>query len=634
MGRRALQQAVPSPRIRKTAMSKRKTSRAAGKQTRKGARGAASVSPQQQFADLVAAYQAGRYEEVVTGATRFTTRWPDQEAGWNLLAEGQRMMERLDEAEVACRKAVSINPESAEAHNNTANVLRDRGAMETAETEYREALALKPGLVEAHFNLGNLLLGQERLVEAATEFHAAVNGRPNEPLYLYSLGAVLGRLENYADARMALERAVRLQPGYFEAHIELGRVCRELGEYDRSRAAFEQAVALRPESPRGHSQMGTLLQITGDLAGAERFGRKALEIQHDYAPAWYLIANSRDFSASDPELEEMEALLEKQDLGVTARSLLHFALGKAHSEAGADPGLVFRHYQAGCEAMRRNMDYDIAGPEKLMDDIARAFSAEWMSATRTTGDPTDAPIFVVGMPRSGTTLTEQILASHPRVHGAGECVDLDNLILSKDAASGSTFPEWVPGMPDNELAMLGAHYRSRVVDPAAPAERVVDKRPFNFFHLGLIAKALPNARVVHLQRDPVDTCLSCYMQRFSEGHQWTNDLKELGLYYRAYAKLMDHWREVLPEGFMLDFSYEELTANPETQIRRLLVHCGLEWNPACMDFHKTKRGVNTPSVSQVRKPIYRTSVAKWHRFRGHLQPLLDALGPLAPPNRE
>lgn len=612
-------------------MGKRKTNRGGRGQGRAGA-AAASANPQQLFTRLVGAYQAGRYEEVVNGAHRFTRQWPDQVAGWNLLAEGQRMLERLDEAKAACRKALSISPSSAEAHNNAANVFRDQGETEDAEAEYRKALSLKPGLLEARYNLGNLLMGQKRYKEAASELHAAAAGRPTEPLYHYSLGVALRKLEHYPDARMALERALQLQPDNADTHLELGRVYRELNEYDKAKASFEQTLALRPESPKGYFHLGNLLQIMGDFDGAERCGRNALEIQQDAAGAWYLIANSRDFSASDPELAEMEELLENEDLPEKKRSLLHFALGKAHSQAGADPDRIFEHYRSGCESMRQTMDFDIAKTERFMDDIAEAFSAQWMSDTPASGDPTAAPIFVVGMPRSGTTLTEQILSSHPRVHGAGECTDLKYLLLSKNVASGMTFPEWVPDMPARELALLGGHYRSRVIDPAAPAERVVDKMPSNFFYLGLIAKALPNAKVVHLQRDPVDTCLSCYMQRFTNGHYWTYDLEELGLFYRAYAKLMDHWRRVLPEGLMLDFPYEELTANPEPQIRQLLEHCGLEWDPACLDFHNTKRAVRTASLSQVRKPMYRTSVAKWRKYRAHLQPLLDALGPLAPPD--
>jgi hypothetical protein len=234
------------------------------------------------------------------------------------------------------------------------------------------------------------------------------------------------------------------------------------------------------------------------------------------------------------------------------------------------------------------------------------------------------------MPRSGTTLTEQIIASHPDVHGAGELPDLMTIAQRDVAGMGAVFPNNIPALDQAGLGAWGADYVAGLHSRAPDAGRITDKMPANFLAIGLIHMMLPNAKIIHVNRNPVDTCLSCFMQLFSSRQEQIYDLAELGRYYVDYARLMGHWRSVLPAGAFLDVQYEDIVADQETQARRMIAFCGLDWNDACIDFHKSKRSIRTASVTQVRQPIYKSSVERWRPYEKFLGPLLDALGDLAP----
>ncbi len=264
-----------------------------------------------------------------------------------------------------------------------------------------------------------------------------------------------------------------------------------------------------------------------------------------------------------------------------------------------------------------------------MQRIRTIFNAELLSAKAGGGEPAPAPVFVVGMPRSGTTLIEQIIASHPKAAGAGELFDLDNIVQSLTGLNSGalSFPEVVATMSGEQLRQVGARYVAAIRALAPAAERIADKMPWNFHFAGLIHLALPNARIIHARRDPVDTCLSCFSILFEgNSNQYTYDLVELGRFYRAYDSLMAYWRDVLPPGLMLEVQYEEVVGDLEKQARQIISHCGLDWDDACLDFHKTRRPVRTSSVAQVRKPIYRSSVGRWRPYREQLRPLLEELG--------
>jgi hypothetical protein len=274
------------------------------------------------------------------------------------------------------------------------------------------------------------------------------------------------------------------------------------------------------------------------------------------------------------------------------------------------------------------IDYDESRMFDLFDRIRDVFTSELLRRKEGAGDPSQVPVLIVGMPRSGTTLIEQILASHPKAFGGGELRDLGEVIAAHCdlAAAPAAYPECLRDMPGEVLGRIGAGYAARLRRRAPTAERIIDKMPANFLHLGLLHLALPNARIIHARRDPIDTCVSCFTRLFGGEQQFSYDLGELGRYYRRYQSLMAHWRATLPAGAMLEVDYEQLVDNLEPQARRIVDYCGLEWDDACLRFYETKRQVHTSSAAQVRQPIYRTAVGRWRPYRQWLGPLLEELG--------
>jgi tetratricopeptide (TPR) repeat protein len=406
----------------------------------------------------------------------------------------------------------------------------------------------------------------------------------------------------------ASRRAVALRPQAAPNWYALAVNLPETGAAEKL-AAARAALVCQPDYGRAHNLAGLMLVERGDLAGATRCYRRALACERD--PAYYAnLADLVRFRPGDGEIAAMERLAaEPAAPDDEARIPLHFALGKAYEDCGEEER-AFQNYLEGNRRKRRSLAYDETGVLAAMARSEQAFSAEILARHQGEGDPSEVPVFILGMPRSGSTLIEQILASHPQVHGGDERPD---------------FPELLEALGDRDWHALGAAYvaRSRALAPGAA--RITDKLPGNFRHAGAIHLALPNARIIHSRRDPGDTCLSCFTKLFRGEQAYTYDLGELGRYYRAYARLMAHWRAVLPASVFLEVDYERLVADPETQTRRLLAHCGLDWHPACLDFHQTRRAVRTASAAQVRQPLYRRSVGRWRRYEALLAPLLAEL---------
>ena len=303
----------------------------------------------------------------------------------------------------------------------------------------------------------------------------------------------------------------------------------------------------------------------------------------------------------------LEALAASDDLPADQALYIHFALAKALDDV-RDYGRAFEHLRQGNALKRERIDYDETGTLKLFEHISAVFDRGLFDRFQGQGDPSSVPVFVLGMPRSGSTLIEQILASHPQIHAAGELTILENSPMDVTAFRrlGQSYLSQLPKVPDEKI-------------------RIVDKLPGNFLRIGLIRLMLPNARIIHTMRDPIDTCLSCYSKLFNTGLPFTYDLAELGRYYRAYSELMAHWRSVLPPGAMLDVSYEDVVDDLEGQARRLIDYCGLPWDDRCIDFHRSNRPVRTASAVQVRQPLFRSSLQRWRNYESGLAPLLDEL---------
>jgi tetratricopeptide (TPR) repeat protein len=497
-----------------------------------------------------------------------------------IAAQGGRNAEAAD----LIGRAVAVNAGVAETHNHLGVVLQRLGRAQDAAQAYERAVALNPALAEAHNNLG-------------------------------AAHRELGRLDAAVEA---YDRAIALKPDYAEAHNNLGVALRELGRTEDAAGAFERAVAHRPAYAKALVNLGVARQELGRNDAALEALDATLALDPSSAIAWHARSDLKRFAADDPDIPRMEALLADATAD-EARIPLAFALGKAWLDAG-DIDRAFDRFDAGNAWKRAAFDYAVADDVALFERIAAAFPGD---AGRTGGYTSELPVFVVGMPRSGTTLVEQILASHPRVRGAGELGVLEGVV--GDAIGADGYPERAAALSAADLEALGRRYVECVEPFAAGRKRVVDKMPSNVVYAGLIHRMLPNARIIHCRRDPADTALSCYTKLFTGHQRFAYDLAELGRYYRAYDRLMTHWRAVLPADRFLEVHYEDVVEKLETEARKLIAFCGLDWDAACLDFHATQRGVRTASAVQVRRPIYRASVGRWKAYTHRLTPLLTAL---------
>ena len=524
---------------------------------------------------------------------------------------------RRDEALRCFLRAIAGNPDFAEAHDGAGIALRMAGRHEDAIAHYRRAIAIKPGYAAAENNLATALRGLERWEEAASHHRKALALRPGYFEAESGLGAALRGLGRFEEAAAHYRAALALKPGHADTHGNLGAVLQLLGRHEEALLSFDKALSLEAGLAEAHYGRGTVLKTLGRLDEGQRAVETAIELAPRRA-AFYLslVQSKRLIGDGDPHRVAIEALArDLPSLSAEEQIHLHFALGQVYADLGR-PERSFRHLADGNALKRRRIAYDEAAALAEIEQTRAVFGADLIRRGAGLGDPSALPIFIVGMPRSGTTLVEQILASHPLVHGGGERRDFETAVAGLD-----------PG--GDGLRRVGARYVERARALAPAATRVTDKMPGNFRHAGAIHLALPNARIIDVRRDPTDTCFSCFATLFGGDLPYAYDLGELGRYYRAYAALMAHWREVLPESVMLEVRYEALVADFEPQARRLVAHCGLDWDAACLDFHKTQRAVWTASAVQVRQPLYRTSVGRarsYERMLGPLRAALDGAG--------
>ena len=472
-------------------------------------------------------------------------------------------------------------------------------------------------------------------VEAALRcFESACALEPADASHHERLAATLAVLSRFAEAEVRYREAISCDPHNADLHHGLGWTLEQLRRLEAAVDAYREAVRLNPRADGSSNNMGNCLQALGRFDEAHEAYRRAIH-GAPRVPLYYRnFVQTKHLAPDDPVFAQLEQLagdvasLERAD-----QAELHFAYGAALSGVGRHDA-SFDHLLKGNALYREGMRYDEAESLGLFARLAELFDADALAAARGIGDPSAAPIFIVGMPRSGSTLIEQILASHPHVFGAGERTEFgeamvqclrrdadDPLRISIEALEKAGTAQW---------SALGADYLRRmgrvVAQADGPLARFTDKYPFNFINVGLIHLALPNARIIHSRRSPLQTCLSIFSRIFHDV-PFGYDLGELGRYYRAYDALMAHWRRVLPRGVLIEIEYEQLVDDFEPNVRRMLAHCGLGWDERCLAFHETTRRVSTASSAQVRQPLYRTSLRRWQPPRELLEPLWEGLGP-------
>jgi len=553
-----------------------------------------------------------QFEEAVRLLSEALKLDPDQPATLNNLAEANREMGRPSEARGQLEKALKLAPAEPRLLYNMANVLRDLGERTAAAEHYRQALAAEPRFFEARNNLGSLLAEVGALAEAEAALTQATRLRPRDEMLHANLANVQLRRKNFTDAASTYQTALKLHPGFQDAQAELGRALHGARRSDEGLAAIEQAIAIDTPRPMPYIHRGVVEAELGRFDAAEASFREALK--REFVPlAWAQLADINRLTTNGSDIAAMEkGLSDIRD--ASGRVYLHFALAKAHDKAG-DYDAAFTQYKSGNDLKREIEPFSVEAMIAGRKAITGTFTREFFAAKAGLGDDREGPIFIVGMPRSGTTLAEQILASHPDVFGAGE------LMLMGEIASELGDVE---GVEAEEVQTQAGRYLDHQRAVGADVRFVTDKLPGNFANLGLIALLLPKARIVHCRRDPMDTAVSCYLQNFETGQAFASDLDHIARYTETYRMLMDHWSAVLPLP-IIDFDYEAVIAEPEPRIRALVEACGLPWDERCLDFHHTERSVSTASKWQARQPLFASSVGAWRRFEKHLLPLKQAI---------
>ena len=460
--------------------------------------------------------------------------------------------------------------------SNRGITLHELKRFEEALASYDRALMLRPDYAEALSNRGVTLHELKRFEEALASYDRALTLRPDFAEALLNRGNTLHKLKRFEEALASYDRALMLRPDYAEALSNRGLTLQELRRFEEALASYSRALELKPSLADAYNNMGNALKELGQLKEAQKSYLEALRLDPNVTSVYLNLADSKTFRSGDPHLAAMEQLAaNKEGLSKLDRMQLDFALAKAYADL-KDYRRSFKHLLAGNSGKRATISYDETSALAFFDRIEAVFTRELIAAKSGGGDVSPMPIFVLGMPRSGTTLVEQILASHPMVHGAGELPTFNEVILTVCGPDGNVipFPEFVPALDASALQQIGARYVASVRElptgKGVKSERVTDKTPSNYYFAGLIHLALPNAKIIHTIRDPIDTCISCFSKLFSMEQNHTYDLGELGRYYKRYEQLIQHWRRVLPHGRILDVHYEDVVADLEAQARRII----------------------------------------------------------------
>ena len=578
-----------------------------------------------------------------------------------------RRLGKFKKAEEICRHALLLQGNNAQAHHVSGSIQQCLGNLDGAIASYNTAIRLDPELAETHYFLGNALQLSGQTRDAAESYRKAIQHQPSFLEALSNLGAVLIALHQFGEARTVLEKASRLSPSqvqilcnlgdlslmeddtgqamdyaksalhinpqFLDAHYLMGRAYRKKGEYTQALDHFRDALKLQPDNENVIGSAAELLEIRGDFNAAQNLIAPLVQREtHNPLVLWAYSALARHYNNERKAATLIENALGKGGIETSHMIKLHSELGKQYDHLKEYPR-AFEHYRQANQleqklngTLRTNAGAGFTTEETVNQWFTEYGSDFWLHLPHS-GATSNRPIFIIGMPRSGTTLAEQILSSHPSIHGAGELPDIAELANQLgDNGRGNNRFRYLANMDKRALSVAATKYLGTLEKQYTDASRVVDKMPTNFWHLGVISLLFPHAHIIHMMRDPRDVCASMYFQQFGATMTFTTDLRELAAYYSAYAAIMHFWKKVLDIQIM-DVQYEDLVADQETLIRKMVDFCRLEWSDSCLQFYMTARDVNTPSYDQVRQPMYSKSVGRWKHYEKQLTPLIEALNP-------
>ncbi|MDP3584462.1 MAG: sulfotransferase [Thiobacillus sp.] len=606
---------------------------------------------------------AGHVAEALEYAKKALALDPRYAEAWVLLAAVQGSLNNHAEAENGAHKALSLDPESVQAGVQLAHALRAQNKLDEAVRQFRQILTRHPGLIEvemelaatyarlahyeqaaacyrdilarapcnarAHNELGNAYMALDDHIQAERSYRQALESPDAAPEAYANLGLILQTKGDFTGAAHLCRQALARKPESAPLHQMLATVLEFLGQYDEAVAHCDLALSHDPGFTEVLGTRGRILIKQGDYQGCHALLKPLIQSGAAKAKAKLVFAEAATrLGQSDDTVNMLEESLLKDRLDKTERQQIHAALGRIYDETNRYD-LAFAHFQQS-NALKVG-SFDLSRYEHVVSQLIATFNADFLSSAPRSQCASSLPVFIVGMPRSGTSLLEQVLASHRSVFGAGELSDIQELAGAFARRHAPVkYPQCLTHAGADELTQAALTYVQHLRGLNADAIRIVDKMPQNFMHLGLIQLLFPHARIIHVSRDPLDTCLSCYTQEFTAAHAYTYDLGVLGAYYKQYERLMQHWNKVLKIP-ILNVEYEALVNDQEAVSRQLIEFCELEWDERVLRFHETRRDVATASFDQVRQPLYKKSVQRWRHYEAHLGPLIAALEPSVNP---
>ena len=550
--------------------------------------------------------------------TKALTQDPNHSTALHFLGVIRHQQGRNLEAENLITQALRITPDDIMMMSNLGTTYFALHQFQKAEKLFTKVLSKEPHNHQILTNRGNTYQSLGHMAKAVDDYHAALRLNPNLFEAARNLGLCLQKGGFLKDAKNALEHSVNLAPHRSEARISLANLYRESSQHEAARIQYETALKLTPSIPQIHCDLAITLRDMGNLALAENHFAKAVKIDPQLGRAWRGLAGLKTFQGSS-DLNPMRAALINSD-DDQSKMHLNFALGKAEEDI-ENFEAAFSHFKSANELDSNSFKYNPGEDFSFFKKLRSIFSSEFIKFYSGNGIKSKQPIFIVGMPRSGTSLVEQILASHSQVFGAGELGLLANEISKVFPMRGDLdYSHSLKKAQAGDFTRLASGYLNQLkhkIDTSLPY--IVDKMPMNFIHIGLIVLALPSAKIIHCKRDPMDNCLSIYKNYLpAAGHEYAKNLLSLGQYYKEYQTLMAHWQEKFSEN-IYEVEYEKLTNSPKREISALLKACGLDFEIACLSSHKTKRIVSTLSAAQVRKPIHNKSIGLWKKYEANLE---------------
>ena len=532
----------------------------------------------------------------------------------------------IDESENAIKEALELDPRHAAL--NKAEVALTEGRMEEAEKLLKEILVNDPKNVKALRMLASIALEASRFGPARKLLERAVELNPGFIPAWNDLAHLFMKQDLYEKALETARRALDIDPKMVFSWVVCGNILSRAQRNEESLEAYGKALEISPWSAGALSGMGHVLKTIGRQEESIEAFRKCIKSHPAYGEAYWSLANLKTFKFEDDEVQVMEKMVEQKDLADEAKVNFLLSLGK-HYENEKDYDTAFEHYQRGNDLRREHEIYDPVQTQVVHDRIIEVFDQKFLQEREGWGDPDPAPILIVGLPRSGSTLIEQILASHSMVEGTMELPDLSRLTaeLSRRSPGRTEYPEAVENLDQETVRSMGQSYLKTTMRYRTDKAYFIDKMPNNFSVIGFLHLILPNAKVIDARRHPLDSCLGSYKQLFFKGQSFTYEQFELGHYYLEYRRIMDLWNDALP-GKVLDIHYEQMVTDQENQTRHLLEHCGLPWEDQCLRFYETERAINTASSEQVRQPIYTGALNFWRNYEAHLGEMIETLEPL------